>query len=176
VIHTAAINCLDHARQCFLRRCLGINIADRRNAVALASRPFDRLAPESTACHKQCKCYPGDPHHFTLSRKSCIGCHAFGTPKACGHAFGEAPKACTQRAVSVGLPSRMRRPSHDAIIMNLMPGNSFGELFRLTTAGVSHGPGYVTIIDGCPPGLPLSVDDLLPDLRRRRPAQSSLVS
>ena len=38
-----------------------------------------------------------------------------------------------------------------------MPGNSFGELFRVTTAGVSHGPGYVVIIDGCPPGLPLSV-------------------
>jgi chorismate synthase len=57
-----------------------------------------------------------------------------------------------------------------------MPGNSFGELFRVTTAGVSHGPGYVCIIDGCPPGLPLSVDDLLPDLRRRRPGQSKIVS
>src|SRR5438309_656480 len=57
-----------------------------------------------------------------------------------------------------------------------MPGNSFGELFRITTAGVSHGPGYVLIIDGCPPGLPLSADDLLPDLRRRRPGQSKLVS
>jgi chorismate synthase len=57
-----------------------------------------------------------------------------------------------------------------------MPGNSFGELFRLTTAGVSHGPGYLAIIDGCPPGLPLSVDDLLPDLRRRRPGQSKLVT
>jgi chorismate synthase len=57
-----------------------------------------------------------------------------------------------------------------------MPGNSFGELFRITTAGVSHGPGYVVIIDGCPPGLPLSVDDLLPDLRRRRPGQSKLVT
>jgi chorismate synthase len=57
-----------------------------------------------------------------------------------------------------------------------MPGNSFGELFRLTTAGVSHGPGYVAIIDGCPPGLPLSVDDLLPDLRRRRPGQSKIVT
>src|SRR5438876_4030225 len=57
-----------------------------------------------------------------------------------------------------------------------MPGNSFGELFRLTTAGVSHGPGYVAIIDGCPPGLPLSVEDLLPDLRRRRPGQSKIVS
>jgi chorismate synthase len=57
-----------------------------------------------------------------------------------------------------------------------MLGNSFGELFRVTTAGVSHGPGYVVIIDGCPPGLPLSVDDLLPDLARRRPGQSRLVT
>jgi chorismate synthase len=57
-----------------------------------------------------------------------------------------------------------------------MPGNSFGELFRITTAGVSHGPGYLLIIDGCPPGLPLSVEDLMPDLRRRRPGQSKIVS
>jgi len=57
-----------------------------------------------------------------------------------------------------------------------MPGNSFGELFRVTTAGVSHGPGYLLIIDGCPPGLPLAVDDLLPDLRRRRPGQSKIVT
>ena len=57
-----------------------------------------------------------------------------------------------------------------------MPGNSFGERFRVTTAGVSHGPGYLAIIDGCPPGLPLSVDDLFPDLRRRRPGQSKIVS
>src|SRR5947209_20258675 len=58
----------------------------------------------------------------------------------------------------------------------IMPGNSFGERFRVTTAGVSHGPGYLCIIDGCPPGLTLSVDDLLPDLRRRRPGQSKLVT
>src|SRR5262245_28508939 len=57
-----------------------------------------------------------------------------------------------------------------------MPGNSFGELFRVTTAGVSHGPGYLLIIDGCPPGLPLGVEDLLPDLRRRRPGQSKIVT
>src|SRR5438046_9338106 len=57
-----------------------------------------------------------------------------------------------------------------------MLGNSFVELFRVTTAGVSHGPGYLAIIDGCPPGLPLSVEDLLPDLRRRRPGQSKIVS
>jgi chorismate synthase len=57
-----------------------------------------------------------------------------------------------------------------------MPGNTFGELFRVTTAGVSHGPGYLCIIDGCPPGLPLSIEDLMPDLRRRRPGQSAIVT
>src|SRR3954470_2160369 len=60
--------------------------------------------------------------------------------------------------------------------MSGMAGHTFGELFRIPTAGVSHGPGYVVIIDGCPPGLPLSADDLRPDLRRRRPGQSKLVT
>jgi chorismate synthase len=57
-----------------------------------------------------------------------------------------------------------------------MPANTFGELFRVTTAGVSHGPGYLCIVDGCPSGLPLGTDDLLPDLRRRMPGQSKLVT
>ena len=57
-----------------------------------------------------------------------------------------------------------------------MAGNTFGQLFRVTTAGVSHGPGYLVIIDGCPPGLPLGVEDLLPDLRRRMPGQSAIVT
>lgn len=57
-----------------------------------------------------------------------------------------------------------------------MAGNTFGRLFRVTTAGVSHGPGYLCIIDGCPAGLPLSEDDLLPDLRRRRPGQSKITT
>jgi chorismate synthase len=57
-----------------------------------------------------------------------------------------------------------------------MAGNTFGELFRVTTAGVSHGPGYLLIVDGCPPGLSLSEADLLPDLRRRRPGQSKIVT
>src|SRR5262245_33906979 len=57
-----------------------------------------------------------------------------------------------------------------------MPGNSFGESFRITTAGVSHGPGYLLIIDGCPPGLPLSAADLQPDLDRRRPGQSKITT
>jgi chorismate synthase len=57
-----------------------------------------------------------------------------------------------------------------------MAGNSFGQLFRITTAGESHGPGNVVIVDGVPPGIALSVDDLLPDLRRRRPGQSRIVT
>ncbi|OWK36062.1 chorismate synthase [Fimbriiglobus ruber] len=57
-----------------------------------------------------------------------------------------------------------------------MAGNTFGKLFRVTTAGVSHGPGYLCIIDGCPAGLPLSVEDLLPDIRRRKPGQSKLTT
>jgi chorismate synthase len=57
-----------------------------------------------------------------------------------------------------------------------MAGNSFGQAFRITTAGESHGPANVVIIDGVPPGIPLSVDDLLVDLNRRRPGQSHIVT
>ena len=57
-----------------------------------------------------------------------------------------------------------------------MAGNSFGQAFRITTAGESHGAGNVVIIDGVPPGIPLSVEDLMVDLNRRRPGQSKIVS
>jgi chorismate synthase len=57
-----------------------------------------------------------------------------------------------------------------------MPGNSFGQLFRITTAGESHGAGYVVIIDGLPPGLALGVEDLQGDLDRRRPGQSKVTT
>ncbi|WP_437207237.1 chorismate synthase [Planctomicrobium sp. SH664] len=57
-----------------------------------------------------------------------------------------------------------------------MAGNTFGQAFRITTAGESHGPGNVVIIDGVPPGLEISVEDLQVDLRRRRPGQSSIVT
>jgi chorismate synthase len=57
-----------------------------------------------------------------------------------------------------------------------MPGNSFGQLFRITTAGESHGPGNVVIIDGVPPGVPLSEADIQPDLDRRRPGQSKITT
>jgi chorismate synthase len=57
-----------------------------------------------------------------------------------------------------------------------MAGNSFGQAFRITTAGESHGPGYVVIIDGVPPGISLSVEDLMVDMDRRRPGQSKIVT
>ena len=54
--------------------------------------------------------------------------------------------------------------------------NSFGRLFRITTWGESHGGGVGVVIDGCPPRLQLSEDDIQPDLDRRRPGQSSIVT
>lgn len=55
-------------------------------------------------------------------------------------------------------------------------GNSFGQLFRITTWGESHGGGVGVVIDGCPPRLKLSEADIQPDLDRRRPGQSRIVS
>ncbi len=57
-----------------------------------------------------------------------------------------------------------------------MPGNTFGQLFRLTTFGESHGEAIGGVIDGCPPGLELDTDFIQKELDRRRPGQSKLVS
>ncbi len=55
-------------------------------------------------------------------------------------------------------------------------GSSFGQLFRITTFGESHGGGVGVVIDGCPPRIPLAESDLQRELDRRRPGQSSIVS
>ena len=55
-------------------------------------------------------------------------------------------------------------------------GNSFGTLFRISSWGESHGGGIGVVIDGCPPRLPLSVEDIQPDLTRRRPGQSKITT
>jgi chorismate synthase len=57
-----------------------------------------------------------------------------------------------------------------------MSGSTLGKLFTVTSAGESHGAGYVGIVDGCPPGLALSAEDLQQDLDRRRPGQSRHVT
>lgn len=53
-----------------------------------------------------------------------------------------------------------------------MAGNSFGQLFRVTTFGESHGPALGAVVDGCPPGLEISEADLQIDLDRRKPGTS----
>jgi chorismate synthase len=55
-------------------------------------------------------------------------------------------------------------------------GNTFGTLFRLTTFGESHGGAIGAVVDGCPPLLPLGEADIQPDLDRRAPGQSHLVT
>lgn len=54
--------------------------------------------------------------------------------------------------------------------------NSFGHLFRITTWGESHGGGVGVVVDGCPPRLALTEADIQPDLDRRRPGQSKIVT
>ncbi len=55
-------------------------------------------------------------------------------------------------------------------------GNTFGHLFRVTTWGESHGPAIGAVIDGCPPLLHLCESDIQPDLDRRAPGQSAIVT
>ena len=57
-----------------------------------------------------------------------------------------------------------------------MAGNTFGKQFRITTFGESHGGGVGVVVDGCPPRLELTDDDIQIELDRRRPGQSRLVT
>jgi len=53
-----------------------------------------------------------------------------------------------------------------------MSHNTFGHLFRVTTWGESHGPAIGCVVDGCPPGIPLTAAEIQADLDRRKPGQS----
>ena len=55
-------------------------------------------------------------------------------------------------------------------------GNTFGELFRVTTFGESHGGGVGVVIDGCPPSIELSEAEIQCELNRRRPGQSKITT
>ncbi len=57
-----------------------------------------------------------------------------------------------------------------------MSGNTFGKLFCLTSFGESHGPAIGCVVDGCPPGLPLTMEDIQHELDRRKPGTSRHVS
>ena len=53
-----------------------------------------------------------------------------------------------------------------------MSHNRFGHLFRITTWGESHGPAIGCVVDGCPPGIPITEAEIQADLDKRRPGQS----
>jgi chorismate synthase len=55
-------------------------------------------------------------------------------------------------------------------------GNTFGHLFQVTTWGESHGVGLGVVVDGCPPRIPIEVEDIQAELDRRKPGQSRLVT
>ena len=57
-----------------------------------------------------------------------------------------------------------------------MAGNSFGNLFKLTTFGESHGVAIGGIIDGCPPGIELDLEAIQGEMNRRKPGQSNIVT
>lgn len=57
-----------------------------------------------------------------------------------------------------------------------MAGNSFGQIFRLTSFGESHGPALGGVLDGCPSGLPIDLTAVQADLDRRRPGQSGITT
>jgi chorismate synthase len=55
-------------------------------------------------------------------------------------------------------------------------GSTFGQVFRVTTFGESHGGAVGVVVDGCPPRLPLTVEEIQRDLDRRRPGQSAITT
>ncbi|MCB0648268.1 MAG: chorismate synthase [Saprospiraceae bacterium] len=57
-----------------------------------------------------------------------------------------------------------------------MPGSTFGQIFKITTYGESHGKGIGVVIDGCPAGINITEEDIAIDLDRRRPGQSAIVT
>jgi len=57
-----------------------------------------------------------------------------------------------------------------------MSGNTFGNLFQLTSFGESHGPAIGGVIDGCPSGIELDIEAIQRDLNRRKPGQSAIVT
>ena len=57
-----------------------------------------------------------------------------------------------------------------------MAGNTFGQVFKVTTFGESHGPAIGVVVDGVPPNIPLVESDIQFDLDRRKPGQSKITT
>ena len=67
-------------------------------------------------------------------------------------------------------------PSASAFTLTMGTGNSFGRVFRISTWGESHGGGVGVQLDGCPPRIPITRDEIQVDLDRRRPGQSRITT
>lgn len=76
------------------------------------------------------------------------------------------------KRAGIRLPIDPKRVFAHCVLMS----NTFGHLFRITTWGESHGGGVGVVVDGCPPRLELTEADIQPDLDRRRPGQSKIVT
>ena len=63
-----------------------------------------------------------------------------------------------------------------ALTLTMGTGNSFGRVFRISTWGESHGGGVGVVLDGCPPRLPITREEVQEDLDRRRPGQSRITT
>ena len=57
-----------------------------------------------------------------------------------------------------------------------MAGNSFGEIFKISTFGESHGGAVGVVVDGCPPGIAICENDIQAQLDRRKPGQSDITT
>ena len=67
-------------------------------------------------------------------------------------------------------------PTASAFTLTMGTGNSFGRIFRISTWGESHGGGVGVQLDGCPPRIPITRDEIQVDLDRRRPGQSRITT
>lgn len=80
----------------------------------------------------------------------------------------------TTSTISAFSSSRSSSPRTSTILMST--GNTFGRVFRISTWGESHGGGVGVTLDGCPPRIPITRDEIQVDLDRRRPGQSRITT
>ena len=74
------------------------------------------------------------------------------------------------------ISTMMSIPIVDGLFLTMGTGNTFGRIFRISTWGESHGGGVGVQLDGCPPRIPLSREEIQYDLDRRRPGQSRITT
>ncbi|KAL3758569.1 hypothetical protein ACHAWU_008323 [Discostella pseudostelligera] len=79
-------------------------------------------------------------------------------------------------SASIGFLVAASSPTTSAFTLTMGTGNSFGRLFRISTWGESHGGGVGVTLDGCPPRIPITRDEIQVDLDRRRPGQSRITT